>query len=118
MAQKVFLSILGALLIISCGKENNGGGFGKPSQPLLDPSQAQYPSFTQQIELIIDSNHDIRYSHGVDELPVDPNCVGTGNVYSGPFLIGGPDETINIKAIACNGGLASQIASGQYVFGP
>lgn len=124
MVHRIFLSVLGVLLITACGKSGNGGGFGKPPQPVLNPTEGNYDFVSDELRpsLTITSQNDVRYTLSLSGAPEDPVCdvITTANKeYTGPFQIGGPNETIRIKAIACDEGSSSVVtSSGEYVFGP
>ncbi|MFH1264042.1 MAG: hypothetical protein V1495_11445, partial [Pseudomonadota bacterium] len=93
--------------------------FGAPSPVLLSPSSANQNPFTQKVTVSMSatSGFQIRYEErGYNEVTPDPTC-STGTVYSGPFLVGGPNETVHVKAIACESGRASPVTTGTYIFG-
>ncbi|MFH1263041.1 MAG: hypothetical protein V1495_06310, partial [Pseudomonadota bacterium] len=91
--------------------------FGAPPSPTINPNSYNH-SYVGRIpvSMSVSPNFQIRYEDvGYNEIPPDPTC-WTGTVYSGPFLVGGPSETVRVKAISCESGRASPISSGTYIF--
>ncbi|MCI5071593.1 hypothetical protein MRY82_01445 [bacterium] len=120
----LLLSILIMLTLVYCGgsDDSGGGSFGKPAQPVLNPSGGQFSNpidDNDRLFVTITSQNDVRYTSSLSGVPEDPECGSVGIEYAGPFQIGGPNETVRIKAIACEQDNSSVVTSSEeYVFGP
>ncbi|MCI5071592.1 hypothetical protein MRY82_01440 [bacterium] len=106
-----FLAVL-LLAMVSCGE-------GEPvADPILHPrSMAQNP-FVESLNFRIVSGYSkVFYTFSMDGPAEEPNCTDSGFDYEGPFLIGGPNETVSIRAIACDGDDSSEVVDRTYIFG-
>ncbi|HMQ11416.1 MAG TPA: FN3 associated domain-containing protein [Oligoflexia bacterium] len=114
MKNKVLYGVLGLMLLVmmsACGKKD------PVADPILNPKTVLQDPFVESINFSIISGYNVFYTFSLDGAASEPNCSDNGVNYTGPFLIGGPDETVSIKAIACEGEESSEVVSGTYVFG-
>lgn len=106
------LLVLSLLTIVSCGEKE------PVADPILNPRTLLQDPFVESINFSIISGYNkVFYTFSLDGPASEPNCSDNGFNYTGPFLIGGPEETVNIKAIACEGEDNSEVVSGTYIFG-
>lgn len=93
--------------------------FGPVDGIVVEPGDTIQSPFDGGLEIAMSGSPQIMYRKRIGSVPPDPDCVNGGTMYTGPFMVGGPDETVRIKAVACSGGtLASAVVDRVFTFGP